>query len=279
MAWQHGIIGSMNETIEKKFDEMGARARIRPLQPRDSWRSRESLTGWPRLDVRHDRKGEYFDITVPDDGSIEVVDLRPDDRHLLLLARTPKGEKAKFLCGHDERHWFVCAVPEREGVRDVRTAKRALQPESVREKIAVKRVKPERQLRRHNEAYIRQGEWFFVAADFEPPAGEALRNEPLSRGRGSKPHVVDLVYRRGGTLVHVHNRHAPSGITEDQFRPLPDDVRKQPGWTRMARDPEVYAKGRVRHPDHKTIVLESWHRVFMNTEAQSRAAVNVVFLD
>lgn len=27
------------------------------------------------------------------------------------------------------------------------------------------------------------------------------------------------------------------------------------------------------------VVLETWHRVFMNTEAQSRAAANVVFLD
>jgi hypothetical protein len=269
----------MNETIERKFDEMGARVRIRPFQPRDSWRSRGVLRGWPRLDVLRDRKGEYFDIAVPNDGSIEVVDFRPDDRHLLLLARTPKGEKAKFLCGHDERHWFVCAVPEREGVRDVMTAKRALQPMSVREKIAEKRVKHERQLRRRNEAYTRQGEWFFVAADFEPPAGEVLRNEPLSRGRGSKPHIVDLVYRRGGTSVNVHNRHAPSGITESQFRSLPEAVRKQPGWARMTRDPEVYARGRVRHPDHKTIFLESWHRVLMNTEAQSPAAANVVFLD
>jgi hypothetical protein len=30
-------------------------------------------------------------------------------RHLLLMARS--WTKDKFLCGHDERHWFVCAVP------------------------------------------------------------------------------------------------------------------------------------------------------------------------
>ena len=56
-------------------------------------------------------------------------------------------------------------------------------------------------------------------------------------------------------------------------------MRKEFGWTRMMRDSQVYAKGRVRHSDHKTVVLKSWHRVFMNTEAQARAAVNVVFLD
>jgi hypothetical protein len=269
----------MDNLIERKFDEMGARVRIRPLQLRLSRGSRETLTGWPRLDVLRDRRGEYFDVAVPSDGSIEVIDVEPDDRHLLLLARAPKGEKAKFLCGHDERHWFVCAVPDTDGVRDVTTAKRALQPESVRDKITEKKVKPGRQLRRRNAAYTRQGEWFFVPADLEPPAGEVLGNEPLSRGRGSKPHIVDLVYRRGGTLVQVHNRHAPSGIGEKEFRSLPDAIRRQSGWTRMSRDPEVYARGRVRHSDHRTIVLKSWHRVFMNTEAQSRAARSVVFLD
>src|SRR5262245_6113739 len=153
MAQQHGIISSgnrrgifMNEVIEKKFDEMGARVTIRPLEWRG--RSRDTSGDWPRLDVLSDRKGEYFDIAVPDEGSIEVVDFPPDDRHLLLLARKANGDKAKFLCGHDERHWFVCAVPEKDGVRDVITAKQALQPESVRERIAEKHVRPKRQLRR-----------------------------------------------------------------------------------------------------------------------------------
>jgi hypothetical protein len=29
----------------------------------------------------------------------------------------------------------------------------------------------------------------------------------------------------------------------------------------MVRDPEVFAKGAVRHPDHATVVLRVWHRV------------------
>lgn len=268
-----------NENIERKFDEIGARVKIRPLLPRDSRRLPQTLTGWPRLDVLRDRKGEYFDIAFPKDGSIEVLDFRPKDQHLLLMARTPKGEKAKFLCGHDERHWFVCAVTERAGVRNVITAKRALQPESVQDQIVEKRVKTKRQLRRRNKAFTRQGEWFFVKADFVPPAKEVLHNERLSRGWGSKPHVVDFVFRYGGTLVYVHNRHAPSGITEKEFLALSETVRKEFGWSRMMRDAQVYAKGRVRHSDHKTVVLKGWHRVFMNTEAEARAAVNVAFLD
>ena len=47
----------------------------------------------------------------------------------------------------------------------------------------------------------------------------------------------------------------------------------------MARNPEAYVKGAVRHVDHKTVVLQVWHRVVMNTEGQSQAMRHVVFLD
>jgi hypothetical protein len=38
-------------------------------------------------------------------------------------------------------------------------------------------------------------------------------------------------------------------------------------------------KGRIRHPDHKTIELAGWHQVLMNTEHQSAAMQNLAFLD
>jgi hypothetical protein len=47
----------------------------------------------------------------------------------------------------------------------------------------------------------------------------------------------------------------------------------------MMRDPELYAKGAVRHPDHNTIVLHGWHRVLMNTEHEARAMRHVAFID
>jgi hypothetical protein len=47
----------------------------------------------------------------------------------------------------------------------------------------------------------------------------------------------------------------------------------------MRRNPGVYVKGRIRHPDHATITLHVWHRVVMNTEGQSKAMRNVAFLD
>ena len=114
------------------------------------------------------RRGEYFDITFagePGEVDLEVIDVRLRDRHLLLLARSA-GEKSKFLLGHDERHWFVAAVPEAaRGVTGVTMAKQRFTPQQ----------------------------------------------------------------RRSGS------------------------------WMRLARDPEVYAKGAVRHADHATIVLPTWH--------------------
>ncbi|MGA7496337.1 MAG: hypothetical protein WBX00_06360 [Isosphaeraceae bacterium] len=47
----------------------------------------------------------------------------------------------------------------------------------------------------------------------------------------------------------------------------------------MLRNAGVYVRGRVRHADHKTIVLHGWHRVLMNTEGEAQARRNVAFLD
>jgi hypothetical protein len=50
-------------------------------------------------------------------------------------------------------------------------------------------------------------------------------------------------------------------------------------WRRMVRDAEVYARGKVRHPDHKTVFLSGWHRVYMNRERFARHAAQIAFLD
>ena len=96
---------------------------------------------------------------------LEVLDIQPGQRHLLLLVREPNGsreEKHKFLCGHDERDWFAAAVPETSGVATVRTAMEALKPREVLAAQARKGLKARHRNRRHNKAFIRQGEWFFI---------------------------------------------------------------------------------------------------------------------
>ena len=258
-----------SETLERRFAAIGARVKI----AEGPWR------GEPRIDVRTDRRGEYFDLGFADGASsveVEVVDVRPQARHLLLLARV-NGEKSKFLCGHDERHWFVAAIPEAaRGVTGVLTAKVALQPQAVRDRV--ERRRPKDPFRRRNAAYVRQGEWFFVpAVGIDVPDGFVLRDEPLVRDGGT-PHVMQFAHRRGGEVVYANRRH-PTGISAARFARLESAERRHGGWTSFVRDPEVYARGAVRHPDHATIHLAGWHRVLMNTERGARAMRHVVFID
>src|SRR5919199_3332191 len=193
--------------LERRFTAIGARVKV----PRDPW------FGQPRINVHKDGRGEYFTIGFEGkDRAVEldVVDVQPRDRHLLLLARVGQ-EKSKFLLGHDERHWFVAAIPESaRGVTGVAAAKEALQPEAVREAVA--RTRPRDRFRRRNAAYIRQGEWFFLPRwTLVVDERDVLRDEPLTRGRGND-HVLEFAFRRGGETVFVNAEH-PAGIGAAEF--------------------------------------------------------------
>ncbi len=174
-----------------------------------------------RLDVQTDGKGEFFAIIgeANSEANVEVLDVQPDDRHLLLMVRQD-GEKSKFLCGHDERHWFVAAVPESAPVGTVRAAKEALKPDEVQAIQARLGLRWEQRNRRKNAAYHRQGEWFFVPApSLQVDEKLVLRDEPITRGAGSKPHRAEFCYRTGGENVYVCSRF-PNGLTEPNYRRL-----------------------------------------------------------
>ncbi|HVH88066.1 MAG TPA: hypothetical protein VM912_15170 [Terriglobales bacterium] len=262
--------------LERAFARMGARVEFGQLNRRNRVSGRiasEDLA----LDVRRDRQGEYFLISRALESTTELVvlDVQPRDRHLLLLSRSG-AEKHRFLLGHDERHWFVAGIPESTPVSRVRDAKQALKPDFVQS--SERGVRAKYRDRRTNAARIRQGEWFFVPA---PHARVeqllVLRSEPIARG-GGKPHVCEELYRFGGETVYV-SPSAPHGLTSDQYRALSDRERNRWNWRVMRRNPKVYVRGRVRHPDHKTVLLDGWHEVLSNTENLSRAMRNVTFLD
>jgi hypothetical protein len=261
-----------------KFARIGARVKV---ADRPSRRSR-ATPGILSLDVQADRYGEFFEVVSPGGTypEVAVLDVRPADRHLLLMVREG-GEKHKYLCGHDERHWFVAAVPETAPVGTVRQAKEALKPAEVQTAQSHLGLRAEVRNRRKNAAYRRQGEWFFLPAPgFVVDESLLLRNEPLRRGNGGKPHWVELCYRTGGETVYVCSRH-PNGVIVPRYQHILVSNPKAKGWNwqAMRRNPGVYVRGSVRHADHKTIVLHGWHRVLMNTEGQSRALRNVAFLD
>lgn len=245
----------MNNVLTEQFSRIGARVKIRPLFHRPG----------ALINVLRDRDGEYFDLqrSAPD-LPMEVIDIRPNIRHLVLMVRDGR-DKNKFLCGHDERHWFTAAVPG-ESVRNVKTAMEALKPATV------------------GASFTRQGEWFFVPRDLPvmpSMLNPVLRNEPLSRGSGSKPHMCEELIRIGGTQVYVNRQYGPTGLTENEYQTLiastPEAAKVS--WQGMVRDPEVYVRGHVRHSDHKTVRLDDWCRVFMNNERLARHAAQVAFLD
>ena len=258
--------------IERHFAKIGARAKVNA----DSLRRGGTVS----IDIARDPDGEFFDIDVGRVDSLAVVDAQPKIRHLLLMSRQSDGNH-KFLCGHDERHWFVAAVPEREAASSVRTAMEGLKPRAVRNVQDRLKVKPNKRNRRRNEAFVRQGEWFFVPVPDGVQVNEKLilRNEPLRRG-ADKPHIVEELVRDGGETVYVSHQH-PDGLTPRQHQLL---ISRQPkmrnlNWVVQRRNPNVFVRGKVRHADHKTIVLQCWHQVLMNTETQSVAMRHVAFID
>ena len=181
------VLVDMDTTLIKtKFEKLGARAKVRPLV-RNRWQSAPSQIV---IDVRHDRHGEFFDIQADDAADVEVLDVQPRDRHLLLMVRQPNQRpglpdaKDKFLCGHDERHWFVAGIPEKAAVSSVVTAKEALKPDLVRNREQGKRGKRQKRLRRKTDVFIRQGEWFFVSG---PECAGQREADPASRADSPWP--------------------------------------------------------------------------------------------
>lgn len=256
----------------EKFDKIGARAKVHEATSQ----RRGVASNGIRLDILQDNGGEYFDIAVNGESEISILDVQPQDRHLLLMAKNGK-EKSKFLCGHDERHWFVAAIPERAAVGTVRQAKEALKPAEIQNRQVG--LKKEKRNKRKNSAYIRQGEWFFIPANINPDKLLILKNEPIRRG-GGKPHMAEFCYRSGGETVYVCMSY-PNGVNERTYKGLlrSNHAAKSYNWTTMRRNAAVYVKGTIRHSDHKTINLVGWHRVVMNTETQAAAMRNVAFLD
>ncbi|MDX9721123.1 MAG: hypothetical protein RBU37_10280 [Myxococcota bacterium] len=260
--------------IEGKFEQIGARLQLQ-------YQSNRALS----LDIGRDRNGEFFSLRVnPRSAGLDalVMDVRPELRHLLLLFRGEElgpTRKSKFLCGHDERFWFVAALPQAPLSSDVTSAMEALKPGIV---IASQRragVKRKDRNRRRNAGFVRQGEWFFVPEQkLVVPEQEVLCNEPLRRGAG-KPHWAELAVRLGGETVWVSREH-PNGLSITAYqRWLRRHQNSSLTFRQMRRNATLFVKGRISHPDHRTIKLPFWHRVVLNREGEAPGTPFVAFLD
>ena len=244
---------SLEACLRPHFARLGARVRVRELDDPD---------GWVRIGVGRDRSGEFFDIECEDGVIPEVIDVQTSTRHLLLMVRDGRF-KPKFLLGRDERHWFAAAVSG-NGVHDVRSAMRKLRPTEIEGRRA-----------------IRQGEWFFVPERGVTSEGAVtFRNDALRRAAGSKPHLCEETMRRGGEIVMISPEYITSVTPELYARMVAADPKvARMSWRYRTIRGEVYARGEVRHRDHRTIHLECWHRVYMSRENFAGHGAGIAYLD
>ena len=251
----------MVTTLEKHFASIGARLAV----------YHEPAATDYRFDVVRSRRSEYFELRGSRLDALVVQHVDKPNRHILVCgverdrrARMPRQREqaaqpavSRFLCGHDERHWFVAGIGD--PVTTVRDAKLSLAPAAIRDAMARERHRD----RRRNGVFTRQGEWFFVPAPLPQVAGwmPIHRNEPITRGRG-KAHWCEELVRHGGVTVRLYQGRE---ISEAEFVTR---IAKNPklAFRTMTRDAVVYVRGRVRHDDHATIQLRGWHRVYLNSE-------------
>lgn len=125
-------------------------------------------------------------------------------------------------------------------VSTVKQAHEALRPPSVRDHD------------RRDET-IRQGEWFFVVP--------------------SRTETEDLERALRSTLTVVRKNTGINSVIPRAGKPhIVDEL--------VAVAAGVYVRGAVRHPDHKTIRLRSWHRVHRNLEVdQNRSVLGGTWID
>jgi len=245
------------------------------------------------IDILNSKEGEKFLISGRDLGreDIKILDIKPEQKHLLLMWREREtGIKHKFLCGRDERHWFVAAVPDNPskgktgtyGVKNVSDAMEALKPEKVKERERKVGVKGEGRHERHNAARKRQGEWFFIPVwhTISLKRSPVLKNEPINRG-GGKPHMCEYLVRDGGMKVWTCKEY-PNGLEEKAYKKL---LSRKPEtkrwfWTPRVAGAKVYVHGKISHSDHATLDLGSqWHEVLMNREGEASGSKMLRFLD
>ncbi len=275
----------MIDNLKEKFRKIGARVNISVVEATQR-RGHSTFRNPPAtLNILNDKDGEFFQLNIRKDVSdtldVSVLEVVPNDKHLVLLARRVDDEgkvvsKDHFLCGQDERHFFVASVGK---VSTVAAAKESLKPKE----IVVQEIglKTDKRNRRKTKVFKRQGEWFFLPAELRPDPVFIRRDEPLVRNTGSKAHIAEYAYRSGGESVKVC-REYPNGLTQDEYKTLIEDKpnAKFLNWRDMKRNASVYVKGKIRHADHATLNLDTWHRVLMNTESLSESfGITVTFLD
>lgn len=258
----------MSQSLSKPFASVGLRLEL-PQRPLVA-----SSPEIFQMDIVRPRGGEAFRLWKGRESNlIRVTDADKERRQLVLLVQEPPQSfevriarrrrgapppefRELRILNETESHWtferwtpssmrrFLCGLDEQHlfiAQFDGGT--------TVRD--AHRRLKPQPVIEADRSSpgrTLRQGEWFFVALS---PAESRFLADRLR----TVPFIVRAHASIGGNgRAHV----ADEVVLTDQER--------------------VYARGRIRHPDHKTLILAEWRRVFRNLEVRtSRVGANGVF--
>lgn len=212
----------MKTALRAAFDSIGAAVEF------------DTLPAAFEIDVAQRDHRESYVLRYPLNDTIDAkaLDVKPHLRHLVLdVTGYWLPISGRYLCGHDEFHWFVAQLPFHRRTATVRGAMEMLKPLAVlraQKRLGFKHGRH----RRKTAAYVRQGEWFFLPRP-KMHVEESLceRNSQLVRF-GGKPHQVEWLFRSA----------------DEDF---------------------TFVRGKVAHPDHATLNLEAWHRVEQNAERES----------
>jgi hypothetical protein len=148
-------------------------------------------------------------------------------KYTRLIEEWTTDRKRHFLRGMDEQHLFVAQLPR--PVSAVPAAHRALKAHQVD-------AAEKRGLR-----VERQGEWFFV---------EILRHEVRELESKVRANPARLRRKVGIAQAASINRHGRPHVADEMF----------------VIGAAIYARGDVRHPDHRTVHIRDWRRVWANLE-------------
>ena len=142
---------------------------------------------------------------------------------------------SQYLCGMDDDSYFASKLTRRH--RTVADAFKGLKP------------KPVKQAEKDGKEIVRQGEWFFI--------NTGMSDRDMAAMAGCR--VKDL---NGQRLYPGCKRRA-----KEQALPKSSDSSNPHICRQLMYGRQLYAKGRVRHPEHPMARLgKVWHRVYKNTE-------------
>jgi len=156
-------------------------------------------------------------------------------QHKRIITKTTPAIVRRFLIGMDELHLFI--APLKKSANTVKEAHDSLKPKNLRSKI--------------KGTFKRQGEWFLVPCSNQE-LDEIERKLDSRNGQTDAQSLVRISYSKG--LGYVERSRGREHKADEVV--VLDGTRE-------------FARGNLLHPDHATVKLRDWHRVFKNAEDTS----------